>query len=65
MVYRVDPTLDRVEDRPGATPGGPDPKRCIEHAKDLLECLDLHGHDVKSVRVKKVTLEVGMEGECC
>ena len=65
MVYRVDPTLDRAEDRPGAVPGGPDTKRCIEHASDLLECLDLHGHDVRSVRVKKITLEVGMEGECC
>ena len=65
MVYRVDPTLDRAEDRPGAAPGGPDTKRCIEHATDLLECLDLHGHDVRSVRVKKITLEVGMEGECC
>ena len=65
MVYQVDPTVDRAEDRPGATPGGPDPKRCVEHATELLECLDLHGHDVKSVRVKKVTIEVGMEGECC
>lgn len=65
MTYRVDPSLDRAEDRPGATPGGPDPTRCLEHAAELLECLDLHGHDVKSVRVKKVTLEVGMEGDCC
>jgi hypothetical protein len=46
-------------------PDAGDPMRCVEHAKDLLECLDLHGHDVKSVRIKKVTIEVGMEGECC
>lgn len=65
MTYRVDPTLERAEDRPGAAPGGPDKRRCIEHATELLECLDLHGHDVSSVRVKKITLEVGMEGECC
>ncbi len=65
MVYQIDPTLDHVEDRPGGVPGGVDTKRCVEHATELLECLDLHGHDVKSVRVKKVTIEVGMEGECC
>jgi hypothetical protein len=65
MTYRVDPTLERADDRPGATPGGADPTRCLEHASDLLECLDLHGHKVGKVRVKKITLEVGMEGECC
>ncbi len=65
MTYHIDPTLDRADDRPGVTPDGPDTKRCIEHASDLLECLDLHGHDVKSVRIKKVTLEIGMDGECC
>lgn len=65
MTYRIDPSLDCAEDRPGAAPGGTDATRCIEHATELLECLDLHGHVVKSVRVKKTTLEVGMEGECC
>ena len=65
MAYRVDPTLERAEDRPGGEPGGVDTGRCIEHATDLLECLDLHGHKVRKVRVKKITLEVGMDEECC
>lgn len=65
MTYRVDPTIERAEDRPGATPGGGDAQKCLDHAAELLECLDLHGHDVAKVRVKKITLEVGMEGECC
>jgi hypothetical protein len=65
MTYRVDPTLERAEDLPGATPGGRDNQGCVEHAAELLECLDLHGDDVATVRVKKITLEVGMKGECC
>jgi hypothetical protein len=65
MTYRVDPAIERADDRPGATPGGADRDRCREHASDLLECLDLHGHNVAKVRVKTITLEVGMEGECC
>lgn len=65
MTYRVDPSLDRADDRPGATPGGRDAEQCRVHAAELLECLDLHGHEVARVRVKKITLEVGMEGECC
>ena len=64
MAYHVDPTLERAEDVPGGGPIG-DGDRCIEHATELLECLDLHGHKVAKVRIKKVTLEVGMEGECC
>jgi hypothetical protein len=65
MTYRVDPTLERADDRPGAAPGGKDPERCREHASDLLECLDLHGHKVGKVRVKKITLEVDMDEGCC
>ncbi|MCA1572404.1 MAG: hypothetical protein LC798_19305 [Chloroflexi bacterium] len=65
MTYRVDPAIEHAEDRPGATPGGADTDKCLEHAAELLECLDLHGHGVTKVRVKKITLEVGMDGECC
>lgn len=65
MTYRVDPAIVRPLDRPGDRPGGKDPLRCRDHARDLLDCLDLPGQPVAKVRVKKVTVDIEMEGECC
>ncbi|MGM0668350.1 MAG: hypothetical protein ACQET1_01450, partial [Gemmatimonadota bacterium] len=63
MVYRLDPDTTEAVNLPGR-PGAPK-DRCREHADRLLECLDLHGQNVCKVRVKKVTLDVVMEGDDC
>jgi hypothetical protein len=65
MTYRVDPAIARPLDRPGMRPGARDAERCKEHARNLLDCLDLHGQPIARVRVKKVTVDIEMEGECC
>jgi zinc metalloprotease ZmpB len=63
MTYRLDPALERPvnlsEGRPGAG------ERCKVHAQRLLECLDLHGHPVGEVRVKKVSVDITMDHPCC
>jgi hypothetical protein len=65
MTYRLDPTLGRPRNPLDGKPPGRDAERCKVHAAKLLECLNLHGHKISKVRVKKVTIDVGMEGECC
>jgi hypothetical protein len=30
----------------------------------LLDCLDLHGHPVGEVRVKKITVDISMDDPC-
>jgi hypothetical protein len=64
MTYRLDPTLERPQNVPGGRPVGRD-ERCRIHAGRLLDCLDMHGHNVESVRVKKVTVDITMEDGPC
>ncbi len=64
MTYRLDPKLDRPANPVGGRPVDRD-QRCLEHAGKLLDCLDLHGHDVRKVRVRKITVDISMEDECC
>jgi len=42
------------------------PRACTGKAKELLECLDLPVDRVKSVRVRKITVEIEVadEGDC-
>ncbi|MDQ3952049.1 MAG: hypothetical protein M3279_03640 [Actinomycetota bacterium] len=69
MTYRLDPEMERPPNAPGKPPRGDEDEEgaCREHAGKLLDCLDLHGHDVKGVQVKKVTLDVCLHDEkgCC
>jgi zinc metalloprotease ZmpB len=62
MTYRIDPNLK-------AHTGGERPSsRCTDAARDLLDCLDVSscGGDVKSVRVKRVSLDIDLGGaDCC
>lgn len=62
MTYRIDPDLE-------AHTGGKRPcSKCTDKARDLLECLDVSscGAKVKSVRVKRVSLDIDLGGsDCC
>jgi hypothetical protein len=60
MTYRLDPALTQV---PGGD--GPGTDRCKDRAQDLLECLHIPGDKVKSVHVKKVSIDVCMDDDCC
>ena len=64
MVYRIDPELDMpFNDRT------PEEKKeqCRDKARQLLECLNLPGDNVKCVRVRKIAIDVEMKGgeDCC
>ena len=62
MTYRIDPDLE-------SHTGGKRPcSKCTDKARDLLECLDVSscGAKVKSVRVKRVSLDIDLGGsDCC
>ena len=64
MTYRLDPSLKEARHGPGKRPVGRD-EFCRIHAGKLLDCLDMHGHRVESVRVKKVTVDITMEDKPC
>ncbi|MDH3306206.1 MAG: hypothetical protein OEO77_01600 [Acidimicrobiia bacterium] len=64
MTYRLDPSLEKPQNSPGGRPIGTD-ERCRAHAGKLLDCLDLHGHNVGKVKVKKITVDISMDDECC
>jgi hypothetical protein len=40
------------------------PEQCAEEAKELLECLCLPVDEVKSVRIKRVTLDIELKNNC-
>jgi hypothetical protein len=64
MTYRIDPDIEMpFNDR---TPEERK-ERCRNKARQLLECLDLPGNNVKCVRVRKITIDVEMKGDddCC
>lgn len=61
MVYRIDPDLDfPFNDRPKDGK-----EKCRDKAKQLLDCLDLPGDKVKRVCVRKISIDVEMEGDDC
>lgn len=63
MTYYLDPALRKPHNpRPGRGKGA----ECVEVARELLTCLNLPAADVKSVRVKKVVLDVQLfgDGQC-
>ncbi len=64
MTYRLDPRMKRPANPLDGRPGDKH-ERCRLHAGRLLDCLDLHGHDVAKVKVKKITVDISMEDECC
>jgi hypothetical protein len=63
ITYRLDPNLKTPPIE--VLPGGGSPKDCTETAHDLLECLKLPCGEVRSVRVKKVTIEIELKDRDC
>ena len=62
MTYSIDPTLEiPFNDRPRDDTK----KDCRAQAEQLLNCLDLPGGKVKKVRIRKVAIDVEMEGDGC
>lgn len=64
MTYRVDPAIERPANPLGGKPCKGGDEICKVHAAKLLECLHLHGQDVEKVRLKNVTIDVQMKGDC-
>ena len=62
MVYRIDPEIDMP-----FNDLTPDDRKdgCRDKAQRLLECLDLPSGKVKRVRVRKVAIDVEMQGDDC
>ena len=62
MIYRLDPDIERpFNDLPTD-----DKTKCREEAKQLLECLAVPSDKVKCVRVRKISIDVEMDGgDCC
>jgi len=61
MTYTIDPHLKTP---PPELPGKGPHKHCAEEAKELLECLCVPVDDVKSVRIKRVTLDIDLKTDC-
>lgn len=64
MSYAIDPDLKKLPpQRPTGKDGCPP---CIEQAEKLLECLDMPKERVKSVRVRKITVDIEIvDDDCC
>jgi hypothetical protein len=61
MSYAIDPNLKTPAPE---LPGKGDRRHCTDEAKDLLECLCVPVDDVKSVRIKRVTLDIDLKTDC-
>jgi zinc metalloprotease ZmpB len=61
MSYAIDPNLKIP---PPELPGRGGRRHCAEEAKDLLECLNVPCDDVKSVRIKRVTVDIDLKTDC-
>ncbi len=63
MVYRIDPDLEMpFNDRPPKD--GED--GCRDKAKQLLDCLNVPDGTVKRVHIRKIAIDVEMDGgDCC
>lgn len=64
MTYQLDSQLEWPVNVPGRRRQDEE-KRCREHAGRLLDCLDLPGHDICRVQVKKITVDISMGKDCC
>ncbi len=62
MSYDLDPTLKVAP--PQFPTKAKVPGVCAGKAKELLDCLDLQVDRVKSVRVRKITVDIEIEDEC-
>jgi zinc metalloprotease ZmpB len=60
MSYTIDPHL---KSPPREVPAK-ERRHCTEEAKELLECLCLPVDEVKSVRIKRVTLDIDLKNGC-
>jgi hypothetical protein len=60
MSYTIDP---RLKSPPRELPPK-EPKECAAEAEDLLECLCVPVDEVKSVRIKRVTLDIELKKRC-
>ncbi|GLQ91273.1 hypothetical protein [Dyella acidisoli] len=60
MSYLIDPNLISP---PPETKGKGD-KCCAEEAEELLKCLRISAHDVESVRIKRITLDIKLRDDC-
>jgi hypothetical protein len=62
MVYRIDPDLEiPFNDRPLQDKQ----EACRDKAEQLLDCLNIPDSKVKRVRVRKIAIDVEMEGDNC
>jgi hypothetical protein len=62
MTYRIDPEIEMpYNDRTSRDKLAP----CRDKARQLLECLDLPGDDVKCVRVRRISIDVEMKDDSC
>ena len=61
MSYTIDPSLKHP---PAEHPSRGEAQRCTEEAKDLLECLDVPVDEVKSVRIRRITVDIDLRGDC-
>jgi hypothetical protein len=58
MTYRMDPAIVEpynIKRR----------KDCSSEAEKLLECLDVHGKEVRSVEIKEITVGIKLKKEDC
>jgi hypothetical protein len=45
-------------------PGGPGVGKCNDRAEQLLDCLGLPSHNVKSAKVRRITIEIELDDDC-
>lgn len=62
MSYLVDPDLAVQPNERPAKPGGAE---CTGAARELLACLDLPGHEVSCVRIRRVSVDIDVADKCC
>jgi hypothetical protein len=60
MTYPLDPSLKAPLPQPGKGEGKP----CADVEKELLECLKLRHDGVKSVKIRRITVDINFEDDC-
>lgn len=61
MSYHIDPGLKIP---PRELPEVADRPDCQDVAEDLLECLNIPAKDVKSVKIKRITVDIDLQDDC-
>lgn len=61
MTYAIDPKL---KVKPAEHPTCPGKADCSDVAKNLLDCLDVPADKVKSVRIKRITIDIDLAEDC-